>query len=244
MARAGDRSGKALDRIVDGAVELADKIGLEPLTIRRLADHLGVPPMSMYHYIRGKEDIVDRMVGRVFDEVERPDPAGPWRDAIRGRARSLRAALGRHPWAIPIMESRRSPGRDILDHHEAMVRTWLATGFPLPIVAHGLAVVDAFVYGFALQESALPLGERDGDLTTASEQIIAPLPPEQYPALVRFTAEHVLQPGYAFGASFEAGLDYLLDGLDHAAQAAVAGSSPSRRFGDEQVQLDPVTSET
>lgn len=222
MPRNGDGSRRPLDRerIVDGAVELADEIGLEPLTIRRLADHLGTRPMSLYHYVDGKDDIVDGMVGRVFDEVERPDPAAAWKDAIRGRARSLRAALRRHPWAIPIMESRRKPGADILDHHEAMVAAWLGTGFPLSVVAHGLAVVDAFVYGFALQEAALPLGgdaEAGGDLIEASEQIITPLSPESYPALVRFTMEHVMQPDYDFGDSFEPGLDVILDGIERMA---------------------------
>lgn len=215
------RAGLDRDKIIDGAVELADEIGLDPLTIRRLADHLGVRPMSLYHYVTSKDDIVDGMVGRVFDEVERPDPAAPWREAIRGRARSLRAALRRHPWAIPIMESRRRPGADILDHHEAMLAIWLGTGFPLPIVAHGVAVVDAFVYGFALEETALSFGgDGSGDLTEASEQVIVPLSPEKYPSLVRFTMEHVMQPGYDFAASFPVGLDFILDGVERSAAQA------------------------
>ena len=220
MASTDGRPRAALgrDKIVSGAVELADEIGLDPLTIRRLADHLGVRPMSLYHYVSSKDDIVDGMVGRVFDEVERPDPAAPWREAIAGRARSLRAALRRHPWAIPIMESRRTPGADILDHHEAMLATWLGTGFPLPLVARGVAVVDAFVYGFALQEAALHFGDGGGgDLTEASERIIVPLSPERYPSLVRFTMEHVMQPGYEFADSFEPGLDLILDGVERSA---------------------------
>lgn len=219
MADGGGVSRRGLDRdrIVANAVELADEIGLETLTIRRLAEHLGVRPMSLYHYVRSKEDIVDAMVGRVFDEVERPDPSQPWKEAIRGRARSLRAALRRHPWAIPIMEARRTPGVEILDHHEALLTTWLRSGLPLPVVAHGVAAVDAFVFGFVLQETALPFGDRDGDLSEVSEQIVAPLSPEDYPSLVHFTAEHVLQPGYDFGDSFEAGLGYILDGVERAA---------------------------
>lgn len=207
-------------RIIEGAVEVADQIGLEPLTIRRLAEHLGVKPMTLYHYVDGKDDIIDGMVGRVFDEVGATDTTISWKDAIRARARSLRDALRRHPWAIPIMESRRKPGEDILDHHEAMLRVWLGTGFPVPVVAHGVAVVDAFVYGFALQETALPLGEGGGDLTDASEEVVMPLSPERYPSLMRFTMEHVMQPGYDFGASFEAGLEYVLDGVERAGAAA------------------------
>ena len=120
------RGSLSRDHIIDGAMALADEIGLEPLTIRRLADHLGVRPMTIYHYVKNKDDIVDGMVGRVFDEVERPAADTLWKDAIASRARSLRDALRRHPWAIPIMESRRTPGADILDHHETVAVECLA----------------------------------------------------------------------------------------------------------------------
>ncbi|MCC4266947.1 MULTISPECIES: TetR/AcrR family transcriptional regulator [Microbacterium] len=206
-------------RIIGGAVELADDVGLEPLTIRRLADHLGVKPMSLYHYVSSKDDIVDGMVGRVFDEVGMPDPRASWDAAVRERARSLRAALRRHPWAIPIMESRRTPGVDILKHHDAMLATWMRSGMPLWAVAHGVAVIDAFVYGFAMQEAALPLGGTGGDLSEAGEQIVAPLSPDEYPALLTFTVEHVMKPGYDFGDSFEVGLDVILSGVTRLASA-------------------------
>lgn len=222
MAEPATRARASLDRdrIIVGAIELADEIGLEPLTIRRLAGHLGARPMTLYHYVSGKDDIITGMVGRVFDEVELALPGVLWRDAIRTRARSLRAALLRHPWAIPIMESRRTPGPDILDHHEALLTTWLSTGFPLPQIADGLAIVDAFVYGFAMQEAALPFGNRDGDLSEASDEIVAPLSPERYPSLVRFTSEHVMQPGYDFGDSFQIGLDLVLDGIERRGNSA------------------------
>ena len=209
------------DQIISGAIKLTDEIGLEPLTIRKLCDYLGTKPMSIYHYVSGKDDIIDQMVSRVFEEIGPPDNSIGWKDAIAGRARSLRSALRRHPWAIPIMESRRKPGVDILAHHEAMLATWLSTGFPLSVIAHGIAAVDAFVYGFAIQEASLPLGgnlPEGGDLNQASTEIVAPLDPEQYPNLVRFTMEHVMQPGYDFGDSFEPGLRMVLEGVDRLAR--------------------------
>lgn len=209
------------EQIIRGAVSLADSIGLEALTIRKLCDSLGTKPMSIYHYVSGKEDIIDAMVGMVFEEVGLPDSTLEWKAAISKRARAMRAALRRHPWAIPIMESRPKPGIDILAHHEAMLACWLSTGFPLAVIANGIAAVDAFVYGFAIQENALPLGgnlPEGGDLTEASKQIISPLSPEQYPHLVRFTADHVMQPKYNFGDSFEPGLQYILEGVEKAAR--------------------------
>jgi len=209
------------EQIIRGAVELADEIGLEPLTIRRLCEHLGTKPMSIYHYVAGKEDIIDQMVGQVFEEVGLPDASLGWKAAISGRARSLRSALKKHPWAIPIMESRKKPGVDILAHHEAMLATWLSTSFPLAVIAHGMAAVDAFVYGFAIQETSLPLGgddSADGNLDQASADIVAPLDPEQYPNLVHFTMEYIMQPGYNFGDSFEPGLQMILDSVERLAQ--------------------------
>jgi AcrR family transcriptional regulator len=206
-------------RVIAGAVELADRIGVDAVTIRRLADHLGVRPMSIYHHVAGKEAIVDGMVEAVFDEIERPPAGLPWRDAIRHRSRSARAALRRHPWAPPLMESRVHPGAGILDHHEAVLAVWFGAGFPLGLVAHANAVVDAFVYGFALQEAALPFGEHEGRLSDEAAEIVVPLVPDRYPHLIRFAREHALQPDYDFGRSFEFGLDVVLDGLERALAA-------------------------
>jgi hypothetical protein len=90
-------------------------------------------------------------------------------------------------------------------------------GLSLQLTAHAYAVIDSFVYGFALQEANLPFagGSQIGDL---AEAIIRPLPVDEYPHLVELTTEHVLQPGYGFGDSFEFGLDLLLDGIEAAAR--------------------------
>ncbi|WP_438854420.1 TetR/AcrR family transcriptional regulator [Agromyces sp. M3QZ16-3] len=205
------------DRVLHGALEFADREGIEPLTIRRLADHLGVKPMTIYHYVPNKEAIVDGMIDLVFDEIERPPADGAWRAGIRSRAASLREVLRRHPWATPLMESRTNPGAATLGHHDAVLACWYRSGLPIELIAHGLAVVDAFVYGFALQEAALPFGDHQGDLTDAAEEIILPLPTGEHPHLVRFTQEYVLQPGYDFGRSFDFGLDLILDGIEAAA---------------------------
>ncbi|WP_344376328.1 TetR/AcrR family transcriptional regulator [Agromyces tropicus] len=216
-ARTHVRGSLDRDRVLRGAIGFADREGIEPLTIRRLADHLGVKPMTIYHYVANKEAIIDGMIDLVFDEIDRPAEDGPWRAGIRARASSLREVLRRHPWATPLMESRTSPGAATLGHHDAVLACWFRSGLPLELIAHGLAVVDAFVYGFALQEAALPFGDRPGDLTGAAEEIVVPLPEGEHVHLARFTQEYVLQPGYDFGRSFDFGLDLILDGIEAAA---------------------------
>lgn len=214
-----DKPALTRERVLHGAVELADGIGVEPLTIRRLADHLGTKPMSLYHHVENKDAILDGMVDRVFAEIALPPTDLPWRDAVRHRCLSAREVLRRHPWAVPLMESRTSPGPATLHHHDAMLGCLFGGGLPVPVVAHAYAIVDAFVYGFAIQEASLPAG--DGEIGEMAEHLLAALPADAYPHLASFTASHVVQPGYDFGDSFEVGLELILGGI-----AALAATSP------------------
>lgn len=213
------RGSLSRERVIAGAVELADEIGIDPLTIRKLSDHLHTKPMTIYHYIDGKEAIIDGMIGFVFAEIRRPPLDLHWKDAIRVRAESARQVLRRHWWAPPLMESRLNPVPDILGHHEAVLECWFRAGFSLAMIAHAGAVLDAFIYGFALQESSLPFGDDEGDLSDAADLIVSPLSPDEYPYMVRFAAEYVMQPEYDFGRSFEFGLQLILDGLERAAES-------------------------
>ncbi len=203
------------DRVLAAAVELADEIGIEALTIRRLASALGVGPMSIYHHVPSKEEIVDGMVDLVYAEISLPPEDLEWKAAMRVRCTSAREVLARHPWASPLMESRMSPGPANLRHHDAVLGCLLRGGLSLPMVAHAYASIDAFVYGFAFQEANLP-DLSDGGFGEVAEEIAASFSPETHPHLVAFTMDHVLQPGYDFGASFGFGLDLILDGLERA----------------------------
>ncbi len=209
------RTPLSADRVLHGALDLADRIGIEPFTIRKLATELDTKPMTIYHHVPNKEAIIDGIVDMVFAEIELPPDDRPWKEAIRIRCSSARAVLARHPWAPPLMESRTNPGPATLRHHDAVLRCFRQGGLSLPLTAHAYAVVDSFVYGFAMQEANLPFhgGEEIGSL---ADDIIASLPADELPHLTEFTAEHVLRPGYSFGTSFEFGLDLLLDGIESA----------------------------
>jgi len=158
------------------------------------------------------------MVDVVFSEIGLPPTELHWKQAIRQRAASARVVLARHPWAAPLMESRTSPGPATLGHHDAVIGCLRAGGFSVAMTAHAYALIDAFIYGFALQEASLPAagGDEMGDLAQA---MTAAMPAGEYPNLVEFTIEHVLQPGYDFGKEFDFGLDLVLDGLEAAAAA-------------------------
>ncbi len=206
------------ERVLDGAVALADRIGIAALTIRRLATELGVKPMTIYNHLPSKRAIVDGMVERVFAEIDLPPEGLPWTMAIRMRCVSARSALNRHPWAAPLLESRTSPGPVNLRHHEAVLACLRSGGLSWPMTAHAYAILDSYVFGFAFEEAILPSSE-DEEAAESTREIAATFDPEQYPTLTTFAAEHVLQPGYSFGDSFEFGLDLIISGLDRAAEA-------------------------
>ena len=115
------------------------------------------------------------------------------------------------------MESRATPGPETLAHHEAVLATLRRGGLSIPLTAHAYAILDSYVYGFALQEATL-LIETEEDLADVAASIMDEAAMAAYPHLAELTIEHVLQPGYDFGSSFTYGLDLLLDGLAAAAE--------------------------
>jgi AcrR family transcriptional regulator len=207
------------ERVLTAAVSLADAGGIEALTMRRLGQELGVEAMSLYRHVANKDDLLDGMVDAVFGEIELPFADTDWRTAMRERAISVRAALTRHPWATPLMQSRSTPGPATLQHHDAVIGTLRAAGFPIALVAHAFSALDSYIYGFALQQRSLPF-ETEEETAELAASIMAQFPAGRYPHLVELTVEHVLQPGYDYGEEFALGLDLILDGLERALRGA------------------------
>ena len=200
------------ERVLLGAVAVADAGGADALTIRSLAQHLGVKPMALYYHVAGKDEILDGIVDLVFGEIELPSVGGDWRSEMVRRASSARQVLSRHSWAIGLMESRKNPGPATLRHHDAVLGTLREAGFSVEMTAHAYALLDSYIYGFALQEASLPF---DGPDTAAgvAEPMMQKFPVDAYPHLVEMATEYVLQPGYDFGREFQYGLDVILDAL-------------------------------
>lgn len=215
------------ERVLHAALELADASGIEKLTMRKLGRLLGVEAMSLYNHVRNKDDLLDGLVDLVFGEVPLPTIDAGWKEAMRLRGLALREALGRHRWAVGLMESRTSPGPATLRHHDAVLGCLFEAGFSMALTAHAYAALDSYIYGFALQERGLPM-EGPEDTAALAEVMLAQFPVDRFPHLAAFTTGHVLEPGYDFAAEFEYGLDLVLDGLDQA-HAEERRTSTSRR---------------
>jgi AcrR family transcriptional regulator len=201
--------------VLRAAIELAAHDGLEALSMRRLADELGAGAMSLYHYVPNKERLLDGMIDIVFGEIEPPPEDLEWKEAMRRRALSTREVLARHRWAIGEMEGRTDHGPSNLRLHDAVLGCLRRAGFSLEMTVRAYSVLDAYIYGFALQESDMASETPDDFAAEAQrqmreyEEMLA-----DYPNLVEVVGGHVAQAGYDYASEFLFGLDLILDALD------------------------------
>jgi AcrR family transcriptional regulator len=203
------------ERVLQAAVALADSGGISALSMRKLGEALGVEAMSLYNHVANKSDVLDGMIDIVFSQIELPSGDGGWRDAMRRRAISARQVLRRHPWAIGLMEARSGPGPANIRLHEAVLKCLREAGFSLAETVHAYSVQDAYIYGFALQEKALPesLDTPEGGAEVAARQMSREVA-DAYPYTFEMVAGHIATSGYQFTNEFEFGLDLILDGLE------------------------------
>jgi AcrR family transcriptional regulator len=202
------------ERVLHAALALADEGGHEALSMRNLGKQLGVEAMSLYNHVANKEDILDGLIDLVFAELEVPSPgADDWKGAMRRRAISVREALNRHRWAVGLMEGRLNPGPASLRSHDAMMGCLREAGFPFRAAVHASSVLDAYIYGFALQEKHLPFDTPE-QVSEVMEIQRAHVPEmDDYPYLVEVATE-MAKAGYDYATEFEFGLDLILDGLE------------------------------
>lgn len=211
-AKPQPRARLSRERVLQKALEIADQKGFHALTMRRLAQELGVEAMSLYYHFANKDQLLDAMIDLVFAEIELPS-RGTWKSRLRARAASARAVLVRHRWALGLMESRTSPGPATLHHHNAVLECLRTSGFTVAAAAHAYSLLDSYIYGFVLQELNLPFN-RFEESSPAADSIMAEVAEGNYPYLVEIASEHVLKAGYDYSKEFDIGLEIVLDGLE------------------------------
>lgn len=206
-------AGLSKQRVVVEAVRLADREGVDGLSMRRLAGALGAGAMSLYHYVASKDELLDAMIDIVFEEIELPPEETDWQSAMRRVAASTRQVLARHPWAIGLMESRTSPGPANLRHREAFTACLRKAGFSALTATHANWLLNSYVYGYALQAASLPFDTAD-ELAEMTEDVYLPqLPPDEFPYLNE-SAAALVAAGYDPAEEFTFGLDLVLAALE------------------------------
>lgn len=218
--KATSREPLTRDRILEEAVDLADRAGLSALTMRRLGAELGVEAMSLYKHVANKDEILDGIIEIVIGEIEIPVAGSEWRDAMRMRAISARQVLARHSWAIGLFETRGSTGPTVMRYLNAILGNLRTAGFSIELATHAFWLLDSYVYGHVVQETSLPISSSE-DITDSAASTLEVITADEFPHLVEIE-EHALTSEYSFDREFEFGLDLILDGLDELHQRSLS----------------------
>lgn len=199
------------DRVVRAAVHLADQVGLEALTMRRLGAELGVEAMSLYKHVANKNEILDGIVELVIAEIEIPEVGVDWKTAMKQRAISARAVLSHHSWAIGLLEARGSTGPAALRYMDAIIGNLRSAGFSTENAAHAFWLLDSYVYGHVIQEMSFSAVDPEDTANSASSG--EELAMDDYPHLLEMQQDALSFP-YSFDTEFEFGLDLILNALE------------------------------
>lgn len=210
------------DRVLATAVTLADEEGIEAITMRNLAQRLGVEAMSLYYHVDNKAALLDGMVDVVVDEIfeqvgalDSPSPEDDWKTALRERILTARKVLLRHRWAPQIVEQRSMMSPAIVFYYEGVLEIFRRGGFSYDLAHHAIHALGSRALGFT-QELFQPDSAAEEEANNVMMDELAP----QLPYLVGMMSEIAHEdPDSTIGwcddqAEFEFGLDLMLDGLD------------------------------
>jgi AcrR family transcriptional regulator len=199
------------ERVLHAAIGLADEGGIDSLTMRKLAQKLGVEAMSLYHYVAKKDDILDGIVDLVFAEIGVPSKDADWKAALRELAISAHDVLVRHPWACSLMWTTSiSPAR--LRYMESILGTLRESGFSPDLTHHAYHALDSHIAGFTLWQVNIPFTA--DDIAELGATFLRELPTDEYPYVAEHTEQHLMPPSDDEKSEFEFGLDLILDGLE------------------------------
>jgi AcrR family transcriptional regulator len=201
------------DRILRAAVDLADRSGVEAVTMRHLGDELGFQAMSLYRYVASKDDLLDGMLDVVLAEWERPQDDGDWRESVRTSARSVHDALRRHRWAARLLMTGMRPRPARLAYMESLLGRLREAGFDADRTYSVYHLLDGFVFGFSLWEIAYTSVALDDEEVVS--KIMRAIPWDDLPHLTEHRDQHMTEGPHREVSAFEVGLDLILDGLAH-----------------------------
>ncbi|MEV8530494.1 TetR/AcrR family transcriptional regulator C-terminal domain-containing protein [Streptomyces sp. NPDC051211] len=211
----GRRAPLSRDRVLQAAVALADDIGIEALSMRKLAQELGVVPMALYKHVANKEQLLDGMVDVVVGGIDPPAADADWQSAVRQRILSARRALLGHPWAARVIQSRTSPTPVVLAYMDSVIGMFRTGGFSVDLTHHVMHALGSRMLGFA-QELFDDAPSPDPGVTADASAEVA----RRYPYVtelamaVAHDGESVVGGGCDDQFEFEFALDLLLDGFE------------------------------
>ncbi|MEW9870924.1 TetR family transcriptional regulator [Arthrobacter sp. HS15c] len=207
-------------RVLEAAVALADEVGLEALSMRRLAEALGVVPMALYKHVANKDELLDGMVDVVIGEIAPNAASAGWKDAVRLRVLSARQALLRHPWARHALETRTNRTPAVLKYTDEVIGMFLAGGFSVDLTHHVMHALGSRMWGFTQELFDAAAGSPEAVMPPEVQAAILQEMARRYPNILEVArvARHddgsVVSYGCDDQFEFEFALDLMLDGFE------------------------------
>ena len=218
-AREETRAPMSRDRVLDAAIGLADAGGIESLTMRRLAQELGVEAMTLYYYVANKDEILNGIADLIVGEIELPSSGADWKAAIRKTAISAHQVLLRHPWAANLVLSASGFSQARMQYMNALLGCLREAGFSPEMTDHAYHALESHIMGFTLWLIGMALeAEKLPDLAAS---FLRDLPRDRFPYLAEHIGTHLVPPTEYTVSEFEFGLDLILDGLERTLNAGV-----------------------
>jgi AcrR family transcriptional regulator len=201
------------ERVLRAAIRIADQIGIESLSMRKVGQEVGVEAMSLYNHVANKDDLLDGMIDLLMSEIEVP-ASGDWKTAMRGRALSARALMQRHPWAPRLIASRPRSGMGpaMLRYMDSIVACLRQAGFSYELVHLAGQVMGSRLLGYVQK----PFGAEDVErIPSPADRSRQETFATEYPSL----AELLSQMDYDDEVEFALGLDLIFEGLERLRKA-------------------------
>lgn len=232
-SRTRDRAPLNRRAVLAAAVRLADREGIESLSMRRLAETLGVVPMALYKHVADKEDLLDGMVDTVIGEFasESSDEGGAhWKPAVRRTVLSARRAVANHRWARGALETRTRRTAAVLGHMEALTSAFLRGGLSPDLTHHAMHALGNRIWGFSpelFNDPGRPTGRRRSSVPGPE------FDPETFPGIVAVATDAAARRPDATSCDedfeFSFALDLILDAVERLHDADWL--SPTRETG-------------
>lgn len=211
MPQPKNRRTLSREKIIDRALKLADEVGIDGLSMRKLASELGTTPMAIYNHVSNKDELIDLLLARVVGELELPEIGAPWQEAMRKRAHSMRNIILRHKWAAVLLISKISLTDEVLSDVNATIGCLIQTGFSYAQADWARNTIDSHIYGYTLQELNMPVSP--AQYKDAASQYLPMVDKEKYPFMHQ-GAVQVIDGTYDGVIDFSFGLELILSGLE------------------------------
>lgn len=201
------------ERVLGAAIDLADAGGIDALTMRGLAQELGVEAMSLYHHVAGKDDILEGIADLVVSEIELPAPGAEWKGSLRATAISAHEVFLRHRWGASLVLSARGGSEARMRYMDAILGTFREAGLSAEMTDHAYHALESHIMGFTLWEVGMSLGTAE-ELRVLATAYLENIDRDEFPYIVEHIHQHLKPRNPEDEGAFAFGLDLILDGLE------------------------------